>query len=123
MPDKLASFDRRTFEAHLIRGRQHLAAGEHDQAIDAFEQAHLVGQHWTLPHTRSHLAFFASGWARRDAREIFGQLLRITWSALFTWLWVPRGNVGSTRMAAWRSDPQAADSSRPLSPANRRARS
>lgn len=99
------AFDRTAFTAHLARGERLLAAREFDQACEAFEQAHLLAQHRTIPHTRSHVAFLALGWARRDVREILGQLVRIGWSALFTWLWVPGGNVGSTRVAAWRSDP------------------
>ena len=98
-------FDHTAFNVHLARGAHLLAARDFDQAREAFEAAHLLGQHRTVPHTRSHGAFLALGWARRDVREVLGQLLRIGWSALFTWLWVPAGNVGSTRVAAWRSDP------------------
>lgn len=97
-------FDRAAFSAHLARGHALLSARYFDRACEAFEQAHLLAQHLTIPHTRSHVAFLALGWARRDAREILGQLVRIGWSALFTWLWVPAGNLGSTRVPAWRSD-------------------
>ena len=103
-----ASFEHAAFEAHLARGYALLSTRTFDAACDAFEQAHLLGQHWTAPHTRSHVSFLALGWARRDPREIVGQFVRITWSALFTWLWVPAGNVGSTRVSAWRSDPKSA---------------
>lgn len=108
MPRPTAPFDQAAFEAHLARGRSLLSIRAFESACDAFEQAHLLGQHWTAPHTRSHVAFLALGWARRDVREMGGQLLRITWSALFTWLWVPSGNVGSTRVSAWRGDPALA---------------
>lgn len=96
-------FDAAAFRAHLARGEHLLATGAFDEARDAFEQAHLLGQPWTVPHTRSHLAFLALGWARRDGGEILGQLLRMAWSALLTWWWVPASNLGSTRVPAWRS--------------------
>ncbi len=103
-----APFDQAAFEAHLARGYMLLSTRTFDAACDAFEQAHLLGQHRTAPHTRSHVSFLALGWARRDLREIAGQLVRIAWSALFTWLWVPSGNVGSTRVSALRRDPALA---------------
>ncbi len=108
MPRPTAAFDQAAFEAHLARGYRLLSTRAFDSACDAFEHAHLLGQHWTAPHTRSNVSFLALGWARRDVREMGGQLLRITWSALFTWLWVPSGNVGSTRISAWRGDPELA---------------
>lgn len=108
MPQPAAQFDQPVFEAHLALGYGLLATRAFDSACDAFERAHLLGQHWTVPHTRSHVAFLALAWAKRDLRAMGGQVLRIVWSALFTWLWVPGGNVGSTRVSAVRRDPELA---------------
>ena len=54
MPRPTAPFDQAAFEAHLARGHRLLSKRAFDSACDAFEQAHLLGQHWTAPHTRSH---------------------------------------------------------------------
>lgn len=97
-PGTAATFDRAAFETELARGYGLMATRSFNAAAGAFEQAHLIGQRWTLPHTRSHVAILALGWQRRDAREVLGQIVRIAWSALFTWLWVPAGNVGSVRV-------------------------
>jgi len=45
------------------------------------------------------------GWARRDARELAGQLSRLVAAALFSRLWVPAGNTGGANVSALRPMP------------------
>lgn len=96
MPEEL----RGAFEARLVAGEDALRAGRADEAMAQFEAAHILGQAWTGPHVRGHVAMLRWAVGERRPREIVGQLTRIVAAALFTWLWVPRGNPGSTRVGA-----------------------
>ena len=40
------------------------------------------------------------GFARRDFREVAGQVSRIVGAALFSRIWVPTGNTGRANMSA-----------------------
>lgn len=64
------------------------------------ERAHIIGQRRTLLHVRSHLGMFAAGWARRDRRELVGQIGRIVAAALLSRIWVPTGNTGGANVSA-----------------------
>ena len=90
----------RAFEARLAAGADALRIGRADEAMMQFEATHILGQAWTGPHVRSHVAILAWAIRARRPREILGQLTRIVAAALFTWLWIPRGNPGSTRVGA-----------------------
>lgn len=96
LPDDL----RRAFDARLIAGDEALRAGRAEEAMAQFEAAHILGQAWTGPHVRSHVAILRWAHHERRPREFLGQVTRIVAAALFTWLWVPRGNPGSTRVGA-----------------------
>ena len=96
---------RQAFERHLHDGYARLAAGDFAAALADFEAAHILGQRSTGRHLRSHLALLRWGWRAHSQREIAGQLSRLAGAALFTWLWVPRGNPGSTRVGAFTPQP------------------
>ena len=91
---------RRAFDARLVAGDEALQAGHAEEALAHYEAAHILGQAWTGPHVHSHVAILRWAVQRRRSREIVGQITRIVAAALFTWLWVPRGNPGSTRVGA-----------------------
>lgn len=109
---------RRAFDARLAAGADALRAGRADEAMAQFEAAHILGQAWTVPHVRSHLAILAWAIRERRPREILGQVTRILAAALFTWLWVPRGNPGSTRVGALARRPVPDELATLLSRAN-----
>ncbi len=96
---------RAAFEQHLSLGYALLRNGDRVASMREFEHAHILGQNRTGRHLRSHLAMFR--WARQggDRRELRGQLGRLVGALLFTWLWVPRGNPGSTRVGAFTPMP------------------
>lgn len=96
---------RLAFEECMSRGHAALVAGDTELAMTAFEEAHILGQDRTVLHVRSHLAMLRWAWRKRERRETAGQVPRIVAAALFTWLWVPLGNPGSTRMGALKSAP------------------
>jgi hypothetical protein len=100
---------RAAFEREYAAGRAALAARALDVAFRHFERAHVIGQRRTLAHVRAHLAMLRVGWARRDWREIVGQLLRVAAAATKSRIWVPRGNTGGADVSAFTPMPVAAD--------------
>lgn len=102
-PFRMPAPARVAFGMRLAQGRRALAAGRLEEAIAHFEAAHILGQSWTIPHVISHVALLRWGWAASQRSEVVGQLPRLVAAALVTWLWVPRGNPGSTRVSALAS--------------------
>lgn len=92
-------------QAALAQGYTTLDAGDAPAAYAAFERAHVLGQPGTATHVRCHVAFLHWAIRQRDIREIAGQLFRIVAAALFTWLWMPRGNSGGARVSAFARMP------------------
>jgi hypothetical protein len=88
------------FEERIEAGRRSLAERDAARALVMFEEAHILGQTRTVLHVRSHLAMLGWSWRLGRWGELGGQLSRIVPAALFTWIWVPRGNPGSTRVGA-----------------------
>ena len=75
-------------------------AGDFDRAFHHLERAHILGQRRTWLHVKSHLGMLQVGWQRQDAREVFGQLVRIAAAAVFSRIWVPVGNTGGANVSA-----------------------
>ena len=69
-----------------------------DASFRHLERAHILGQSFVVPHTRSHLWMLKIGLKKRDLREVAGQLARIGASILFTKIWVPLGNTGGANV-------------------------
>jgi hypothetical protein len=80
-------------------------AGQIDQAWQALEAAHIVGQRHTGLHVRSHVEMLKLAWQTGDRREIVGQIARIAGAAVVTWIWVADGNTGRASMSAFASAP------------------
>lgn len=105
---------RDAFEARLRAGDESLRSGDARAAMTHFEAAHILGQGWTVPHVRSHLAILRLAIRTRHSREVLGQLFRTPAAALATWLWMPQGNPGSTRVRALDRLPIPSDVARVL---------
>jgi len=69
-----------------------------DNSFTCLERAHILGQSYILPHTRSHWWMFRIGLKKRDVREVVGQLTRMIASVLFSKIWVPLGNTGGANV-------------------------
>jgi hypothetical protein len=67
-----------------------------------------------------HALMLRVGWARRDAREVAGQLARLVAAALMSKVWVPAGNTGGANVGALRPMPVPEDIARLLDDAARR---
>jgi sterol desaturase/sphingolipid hydroxylase (fatty acid hydroxylase superfamily) len=117
-PFTIPSELRNAFEARLTAGNDAGRAGDAVAAMTHFEAAHILGQAWTGPHVRSHIAMLRLAIHARQPRERLGQLVRIVAAALFTGVWMPRGNPGSTRVQALARCPVADDLAKLLARSN-----
>jgi hypothetical protein len=74
--------------------------GEFDRAFSCLERAHVLGQASTREHVRVHWRMFVWGLKRHDAREVFGQVVRLVGAATKTALGlVPAGNTGGANIS------------------------
>jgi hypothetical protein len=90
---------RAAFEAELGAAEARRRAGDLDAAFGHLERAHILGQQYVAPHVRTHVAMLQIGVARRDLREIAGQLVRIPAAAIGSALGVaPGGNTGGANV-------------------------
>ena len=65
------------------------------------ERAHVLGQASTREHVRVHWQMLKWAVRHRDAREFFGQMLRMTGAATKTFIGlVPAGNTGGANVSA-----------------------
>ena len=88
------------YRSELDAGYVSLHSGDFAEAFRRFERAHILGQRRTRLHVRAHVAMLLVAWARRDKRELAGQLTRIMAAALFSRIWVPEGNTGGANVSA-----------------------
>lgn len=93
------------FDAEMAAARAARAAGAPDAAFAHYERAHVVAQRHPWRHARAHAGMLAIGFARRDLREIAGQLLRIPAALTKSRIWVPAGNTGGANVPALRPMP------------------
>ena len=103
------------FETSIAVAQEHIAAREWAAAWLALERAHVLGQPSVWLHLRSHWWMRVCGLAERDAREVFGQIVRLVLavpgSALGRY---PRGNTGRANVDMFRPMPVAPDLGRLL---------
>ena len=100
---------RLAWASEMSNGRNARAQGDLVAAFAHFERAHILGQCFTLPHVRAHLAMLAIGWQQRDSAEVRGQIVRIVAAALFTRIWIPVGNTGGANVSALKPMPLPPD--------------
>ena len=82
------------------------AARDPAKAFAHLERAHVLGQASTREHVRVHWRMLRWAWRRRDAREFFGQVVRIIGAATKTFIGlVPSGNTGGANVSAVRPMP------------------
>ena len=96
----MGTLDLKPYIDYEIRQASELSAAGHDaEAFSHLERAHVLGQGITREHTRVHWLMFKSAVRRRDAREIWGQLIRIIGAATKTPLGIyPTGNTGGANV-------------------------
>lgn len=88
-------------DAELASARRCATAGDDATGFRHLERAHVASQGSTVQHVRVHWAMLRWGVERRDAREVLGQLFRITGAAALTVFGlVPEGNTGGANVSA-----------------------
>jgi hypothetical protein len=97
---------RERIDSHLVEAKESRRRGDWDRCWQLLEDAHVLSQPWAWPHTRVHAAMLATGSRARDAREVWGQILRLLVggpaSAVGRY---PTGNTGRARVPATRPMP------------------
>ena len=71
---------------------------EFDDSFYHLERAHILGQRYIIPHTKSHWWMLKVGIKKRNFKEVFGQVTRIIASVIFSRIWVPLGNTGGANV-------------------------
>ena len=90
---------RRAFERELELGRRARRERRWDEAMRHLERAHVLGQRHAWPHTVNHWWMLKVGLRTRDAREIFGQILRIAVAGIGSLIGrAPVGNTGGANV-------------------------
>ncbi|MDG9669406.1 DUF3703 domain-containing protein [Hahella sp. CR1] len=97
---------RQAFSAEMNAARDNWRQGRLDVAFAHLENAHVLGQRRLGWHFHVHLWMLRVGWAKRDRREILGQL----WRLLLTPLGhltgrLPIGNTGGANVNAFTPMP------------------
>ena len=98
------------YREEVSRAREALDGDNFEVGFVHLERAHVLGQSITYQHTRIHWRMLKIGWKRKDAREIFGQLVRIVGAATKTAFGIyPTGNTGGSNVWFFRPMPIAED--------------
>ena len=69
-----------------------------DGSFHHLERAHILGQRYIIPHTKSHWWMLKVGIKKRNIKEVFGQVTRMVASVVFSKIWVPLGNTGGANV-------------------------
>jgi len=71
---------------------------ELSSAFHHLERAHILGQSYVIPHTKSHWWMLKIGFKQHNFKEVLGQVTRIIASIIFSKIWVPLGNTGGANV-------------------------
>ncbi|MGE3335404.1 MAG: DUF3703 domain-containing protein [Rhodospirillaceae bacterium] len=98
------------FHAEIKIAGDRYVQGDLDGAFLSLERAHVLGQPWMGPHSRTHWMMLKVGLRRRDAREVMGQLIRLTGGGVLSIFGrLPEGNTGGANVPAEKPMPVPAD--------------
>ena len=97
---------RKAFEAEMRAATELYCTGSYTDAFHHFERAHVLGQRFVIPHTRTHVWMLRIGFKTGSIKEIFGQLIRIPAGMIGSAIGlVPAGNTGGSNVRATRRMP------------------
>ena len=90
----------------ITRADARYEVGDFEATFHHLERAHVLGQGITADHTRVHWRMLKLGWKRRDAGEVFGQIIRIIGAATKTAFGIyPKGNTGGANVYFFKRMP------------------
>jgi hypothetical protein len=113
--DTMTTLDLQTaYRVELDAGYVALESGDLAEAFRRFERAHILGQRRTRLHVRAHVGMLRVARRQGDKRGLLGQLQRIAAAALFSRIWVPKGNTGGANVSAFKPMPIPEDLQRIL---------
>jgi len=96
---------KKAFETEMSQAITKYYEVNYEDSFLHLERAHILGQPFVVPHTRSHWWMLKIGIRKKDLKEIFGQMARIIASLLISKIWVPIGNTGGANVSAIRPTP------------------
>ena len=97
---------RHAFSQSLRSAKSHYADKNYETAFASLETAHVLGQQFLLPHIVVHVWMMRVAAARRDKREVMGQITRLLATVPgFILGWVPLGNTGGANVSALKPMP------------------
>lgn len=88
---------------------------EYDNSFYHLERAHILGQKYIIPHTKSHWWMLKVGVQKRNYKEVLGQITRMIASVIFSKIWVPLGNTGGANVNPMKPMPIPSDLEKILS--------
>jgi len=97
------------FNEEMQMARSLYYSKQYLQCFQHLERAHILGQRHYIPHVVNHYWMLKVGWRRHDAREIFGQILRIVGSVGSLIGLIPIGNTGGANVSPVKPMPIPSD--------------
>ena len=93
-------------QQEFASAKKFTAEGDNRQAFNALENAHVLGQHSTILHVKSHLKMLQWAISQKDVKEALGQIFRIAGAATKTFVGlVPSGNTGGANVSPFKAMP------------------
>jgi len=97
---------RDAFENEMSAARDFYSQSKLDKSFSHLERAHVLGQSYVIPHTRTHIKMLVIGIRRGDLKEVFGQLFRIPGGIIASAIGkVPIGNTGGANIKLTATPP------------------
>ena len=94
---------KKAFDGEICQAKLHIKKQNYDQAFMHLERAHIIGQLSVIAHTLSHVYMLKVGILKKDAREIFGQILRLPLGVIGSAVGiVPTGNSGGSNVSPFQ---------------------
>ena len=109
-PQSMKGKRRLAFDQEILRGREHIAAGDLERAFHHLERAHVIGQKFVGAHAQTHWLMFRLEVRRRRVVAAFGQAVRLVLGVIGSAVGVvPVGNTGGSDISMFKRLPIAPD--------------
>lgn len=97
-------------EAEFAVADTKMQRGDSAQAFEHLENAHILGQHSTRLHVKSHYKMLIWAIKFNQYSELFGQIFRLVGAATKTYFgYIPQGNSGGANVSPLQSLPLSAE--------------
>ena len=94
------------FNAEILKAKSFISQSDFEKAFEHLERAHVLGQKYVFLHTQTHWYMLKVGWARRDFKEVLGQLVRLPLGIIGSFIGIiPIGNTGGSNVSAFKKMP------------------